>query len=142
MAKRPGARANSSSTARIPAIPLPTTTSRGRMAPLMTRSDPSVGETRRSRIDRALAQVEPPGQRQADGVEGEIDFERQKRAAGRGDRGAEAARDEVAADGADGADEAQRGGALDAGGLQRCCSARFAGAFGLALFLLAEDRWD
>src|SRR3974390_3362686 len=50
---------------------------------------------RRRRV--ALAQVVPPGERQAGGVEAEIDRQRELRTAGRGDRGAEAARDQVAA---------------------------------------------
>src|SRR5262245_8121950 len=65
------------------------------------------------------AQVEPPGQRQADGVECEIDQERELRAAGDRDRLAEAARDQIAAARADRADEAERRAAFDARGLQR-----------------------
>ena len=79
-------------------------------------------------VDGAFAQVKPPGQRQADGVEAEIDLERQVRTAGRRNRGAEAARNEIAAAGADGADETERRRALDAGGFQRQRPARFAGA--------------
>src|SRR5258708_30374352 len=72
---------------------------------------------RGARRKEVLAQVVPPGQRQAGRVEREVDGERQVRPAGGGDRRAEAARDQVAAASADRAAEAERGGALDAGGL-------------------------
>src|SRR5215471_1809404 len=72
------------------------------------------GETCRARRV-ALAQVVPPGEAEAGRVEGEVDHERQMRAPGDGNRCAEAARDQIAAAGADRADEAERGRAFDAG---------------------------
>src|SRR5437868_2619748 len=72
------------------------------------------GEAWRAFALRAATQVEPPGQGEAGSVEGEIDRERELRTAGQGDRLAETARDQIAADGADRADEADRGTALDA----------------------------
>src|SRR3954465_9682883 len=77
------------------------------------------GEAWRAFALRAATQVEPPGQREAGGVEAEIDRERERRTAGQRDRLAEAARDQIAADGADRADEADGRTALDARGLQR-----------------------
>ena len=68
---------------------------------------------------RGPAQIEPPGQCQAYGVETQIDSERQLRATGCGNGRAEAAGDEVTTAGANGADEAERRGALDASALQR-----------------------
>ena len=82
----------------------------------------------------------PPGEREADRVERQVDFQRELRTTGEGDRFAEAARDQIAAAGADRADEAERSTALDAGGLQGERPAGFAGAPGLAKVLLAEDR--
>src|ERR1041385_2396109 len=95
-----------------------------------------------ARRNEAAAQVVPPGQRQAAGVEREVDAERQVRAAGRGDRCAETARDQVAAAGADRADEAERGGALDARRLDGSQTPGLARSLRLAQLLLAEDRWD
>src|SRR5947209_19524704 len=60
-------------------------------------SDPGVREAGRPRGYRALAQVEPPGQREAHGVEAEIDHQPHLRTAGDPDRLAEPARDEIAA---------------------------------------------
>src|ERR1700756_5069942 len=71
-------------------------------------SDPRFGKARRARGLRALAQVEPPGEAEADRVEAEIDRQRELRPAGHRDRLAEAERDQEAADRADGADEAYR----------------------------------
>src|SRR3954447_4128974 len=76
-----------------------------------------LGETGCTRLHRALAQVKPPGQRQAARVEREIDDQRQLRSAGHGDRLAEAARDQIAAASPNGADEPKRCAALNAGGL-------------------------
>src|SRR5215470_5142369 len=124
MSKRSGARDSSSSTARIPAIPAPTTTSRGRpkrsllMAASHARSHARFGEARRTQCKKALAQVVPPRERDAGHIEHQEDFQRQMRTPGGCNRGAEAARDQIAAAGADCANESQRGGALDAGRLQ------------------------
>src|SRR5579883_1858304 len=95
-----------------------------------------------ARRQEALAQIKPPGEREARRIEREVDAERERRAAGRGDRGAEAARNEVAATGADRADEAERGAAGDACRLERTGAGGLARALGLAQLLLAEDRRD
>src|ERR1700676_4740461 len=157
IAQRPRAAFASSSTRRAAAIPLPTITSGSltaypsshkgpvELAPQAGRaplclSNPCFGKTRRARFRRALAQVEPPGHRQAGRVESKIDDQRQLRAAGDGNRLAEAARDQIAATSTDRADEAERGGALDAGSFQSQCPARFALALGFSKIFLAEDR--
>ena len=62
------------------------------------QSDPRLSEAGCARSHRRAAQIEQPGQRQADRVEAEINDQRGLRAAGRRDRLAEAAWDEVAAD--------------------------------------------
>src|ERR1022692_3111941 len=100
------------------------------------------GEARRTRRYGALAQVEPPGERQADRVERQVDFQRELRTTGDGDRLAEAARDQIAAARADRADESKRSPTLDAGGLQGERAAGFAGASCLAKILFAENRRD
>src|ERR1700726_2106995 len=141
-AERASAAFASSSTRRAAAIPLPTMTSGSLTASNSCCSDARPGETCRARRHRTLAQIVPPCERQADRVERQIDFQRQLRTAGDGDRLAEAARDQVAAAGADRADETERGAALDAGGLQSECPAGFAVAPGLCQILLAENRRD
>src|ERR1700736_6371336 len=111
-------------------------------SPYSCRSDPRLGEARRARRHRTLAQIVPPCERQADRVERQIDFQRQLRTAGDGDRLAEAARDQVAAAGADRADESERGTALDAGGPQGEGPAGFTLALCFVTILLAENRRD
>src|ERR1700676_2373281 len=93
-----------------------------------SRSHPCLGEARYARRRRTPAQVVPPGEREADRVERQVDFQRELRTTGDGDRFAEAARAQIAAAGADRADEAERGTTLDAGGLQGERPAGFAGA--------------
>src|SRR6202023_2775140 len=107
--KRSGARDMSSSTARIPAIPLPTTTSRGRRkgSPLMGVSDARLRETRRTHYEKALAQIIPPRERYAGHVEGKEDLQCQMRSASRCDGGPKTARDQAAAAGADCSAESQ-----------------------------------
>src|SRR3954469_15657536 len=101
-------------------MPLPMTTRRSRAGlarpdiPVIG-SDPRRGKTWRAGRQEALAHVVPPGQRDAADVEGQEYQQRQMRPAGARDRGAEAARDQVAAAGADRRGEAENGGALDAG---------------------------
>src|ERR1700726_1987638 len=87
-----------------------------------------LGEARYARRRRTPAQVMPPGEREADRVERQVDFQRELRTTGDGDRLAEAARDQIAAARADRADESKRSPALDAGGLQGERAAGFAGA--------------
>src|SRR5262249_60879531 len=62
------------------------------------------------------------------------------RTPGGGDRGAKAARDQVATAGAHCADKSQRGGALETGRLQGGCPRDVAQALRLSALLLAEDR--
>src|SRR5271156_1533575 len=100
--------------------------------------DARFGKARHAGFRRCLAQVEPPGERQAGCVEAEIDDERELRTAGDGDRLAEAARDQIAAAGTDGADEAECSPALDARRLQRRRAAGLALAPRLPQVLLAE----
>src|ERR1700687_307943 len=104
-----------------------------------SRSHARFGEARRTRRHGALAQVEPPGERQADRVERQVDFQRELRTTGDGDRLAEAARDQVAAAGADRPDESERRTTLDAGDLQGERPAGFALALCLVKVFLAED---
>ena len=134
----PSASLDNSSTRRAAAIPLPTMT-RGSLTAcpsyrcFFASLDPDAGrgrspctssQTRASArlgtpdFRRAPAQIEPPGDGKAGRVERQIDFQRELRTAGDGDRLAEATRDQIAATGADRADEAERCAALDAGGLQ------------------------
>src|ERR1041385_1190571 len=101
-----------------------------------------LGEAWHARCGGAPSQVEPPRERQADRVEREADHQRELRAASQRNRLAEAARDQIAAAGADGPDEAERGAALDAGVFQGLCTAGLAAATCLAQVLLAEDRRD
>src|SRR6185437_10323026 len=115
---------------------------RGEVLERCCSSDPRAGEAGSARLLGSSAQVEPPGQRQADHVEAEEKFQRQRRSAGRRDRLAETAGYEVAAAGSDRADETERRAALDAGGLHRQRPAGFALALRLAQILLAEDRGD
>src|ERR1700760_4721482 len=75
---------------------------------------------------RAATQVEPPGQSEADGIEGKEDGERDLRPARHRDRLAEAARDQITADGTDRADETDSRTALDARGFQRQRARRIA----------------
>src|ERR1700692_2796694 len=103
------------------------------------RSHPRLGEARHARLRRTPAQVEPPGEREAGRVEHQIDLQRQLRTPGDGDRLAGAAWDQVAAAGADRADESERGTALDAGCLQGQRPAGFAAASCLSKILLAEN---
>src|SRR5215475_6440492 len=120
MPKRSGARASNSSTVRIPALPLPTTRSRWRPEQwlFMAASDARGGEARRPQRKKARAQVVPPCECDAGHVEHQEDFQRQIGTPGSGDRGAETARDQIAAAGANGADEPQRGGAFESGRFQ------------------------
>ncbi len=62
------------------------------------------------------------------------------RTTGGGDRGAKAARDQVATASADGADKSQRGGGLEAGRLQGERPGNLAQAFRVPALLLAKDR--
>src|ERR1700729_3504858 len=87
-------------------------------------SNTRLGEARYAPRRRTPAQVMPPGQREADRVECQVDFQRELRTTGDGDRLAEAARDQIAAARADRADESKRSPALDAGGLQGEARAR------------------
>src|SRR3954447_931053 len=100
------------------------------------------GEAWRAFALRAATQVEPPGQREAGRVEAEIDRERELRPAGHGDRLAETGRDQITADGADRADEADRCTALDARRLQGDRARRVALAADPEQVLFAEDRGD
>src|SRR5579885_3826994 len=94
---RSGARAKSSSTVRIPAMPLPMTTRRSRAVGLiMTRaSDARLRQGRCELRKKAPTHVVPPGQSQAAHVEQEVDFEREEWPASGGDRSAETARDQI-----------------------------------------------
>src|SRR6267378_8701554 len=103
-----------------------------------TASDPCFREAGRTCCLGTATQVEPPGQREAGGIEREIDHQCELRAAGDRDRLAEATRDQIAAAGADRADEAQRRTALDTGRLQGSRTAGVAGAAGFAQIFLAE----
>src|SRR5690349_25111051 len=62
---------------------------------------------------RRLAHVVPPVEREAGDVERQEDFKREIGPTGCGNGGAEPARDEEAADGADCADEAERGAGFE-----------------------------
>src|SRR3954447_22754601 len=104
--------------------------------------DTCSGEAGRAFALRAATQIEPPGQREAGGVEAEIDRERELRPAGQRDRLAEAGRDQIAADGADRTDEANRSTALDARRLQGDRALRIALAAHPEQILLAEERGD
>src|SRR3954469_6527827 len=104
------------------------------------KSDPRLSEVRCTRSHRRAAQIEQPGQGQADRVEAEINDQRGLRAAGRCDRLAEAARDEVAAHRTDRADEPAGGTALDASGPQRGQTRRIALAFYFAQVFLTKYR--
>src|SRR5262249_32957254 len=106
---------------------------------LMLVSHPRFREARRDRRKRT-AQVVPPRERYAGHIEGEEHRQRQMRTPGRGDRGAKAARDQVAAAGPDSADKSQRGGALETGRLHGGCPRDVAQALRLSALLLAEDR--
>src|SRR6266699_772455 len=136
MSKRSGARATSSSTVRIPAIPLPTTTNRGRCKRLMLMllSHSRFGKARR------LAQVVPPREREASDVEQQEDFKREIGPTGCVNGGTEPARDEVAAAGAHSADEAERGRGFEPRCFERERAASLALALGFAQLLRAEDR--
>src|SRR5436190_5041970 len=90
--------------------------------------------------DRRLAHVVPPVEHEAGDVEGEERFKREIRAAGCGNGGAEPARDEEAADGADCADEAERGPGFEPRRFEREGAASVALALGFAQLLRAEDR--
>src|SRR5437879_4130925 len=104
-------------------MPLPTTTSGSLMG---VASYARFGKARRTRRQEGLAQVVPPCERDAADVECKEDLERQVRAPGGGDRGAEAAGYQIAAARPDRSDESQRGGALDAGRLEGKHAAGFA----------------
>src|SRR5215831_7287287 len=104
------------------------------------RSHPRFGEAGCPQHEETLAEVIPPGERNAGLIEAEKNFQRHVRAAGDGDRGTEAARDQVAAAGADCADESQCGGGLDSGRLHREHPADLARTLRLLALLLAEDR--
>src|SRR6516162_5443159 len=111
-------------------------------ASCMRASHARFGEAGCTLRRRAAAEVEPPGHRKADRVEGEINHQRELRSAGDRDRLAEAARDQVAAAGADRADEAECGAALDTGSLQGGCADDVTLAARLAKILLAKNRRD
>src|ERR671936_537752 len=89
--------------------------------------------------DRRLAHVVPPVEPNARDVEGEEHFKREIGPAGCGNGGAEAARDEEAADGADCADEAERGPGFEPPCFERERAASLALALGFAQLLRAED---
>jgi hypothetical protein len=90
---------------------------------------------------RPLAQVVPPREREAsDDVEQREDFKREIGPTGCANGGAEPARDEVAAAGADSADEAKRGRGFEPRCFERERGARLALALGFAQLLRAEDR--
>src|SRR5712672_3081486 len=117
MSYRSGARASSSSIVRRPAMPLPITTSRSRRGcwRRIAASHAGLGEAAWQALGQeAAAHVVPPGYGDARHVVEQEDLQREMRTSGRGNRGAETARDQIAAAGADCSDEAQRGGALDA----------------------------
>src|SRR6266508_3693593 len=126
----------SSSTVRIPTIPLPTTTNRGRCKWLMLM----LLSHARSAKDRRLAHVVPPVERDAGDVEQHEDCKREIGPTGCGNGGAEPARDEEAADGADCADEAERGPGFEPRCFERERAASLALALGFAQPLRAEDR--
>src|SRR5690242_11820804 len=103
---------------------------------LMLLSHARFGEERR------LAQVIPPRETDAGDVEQQEDCEREIGPTGCGNRGAEPARDEVAAAGADSADEAERGRGFEPRFFERKRAVRLALTPGFAQLLLAEDRGD
>src|SRR5262245_12923400 len=107
---------------------------------LMLVSHPRFGEARRDRGERRLTQVVPPRQPEAGRIESEEYDQRQVRTSGRGDRGAKAARDQVAAASADCTDKSERSGGLEAGGFQSDGAGGLAQSFRLPALLLAEDR--
>src|SRR5258707_1026840 len=106
----------------------------------MPASHARFGEICRALRKKALAQVVPPREREAGGVERQVDDERQMRATGGGNRRAEAARDQIAAAGADCPDKSECGGSFDAGSPQGERTAGIAGTFCLLKILLAENR--
>src|SRR6266480_1482127 len=89
---------------------------------------------------RRLAQVVPPRERDAGDVEQQEDFKCEIGPTGCGNGGAEPARDEEAADGADCADEAERGPSFEPRCFERERAASLALALGFAQLLRAEDR--
>src|SRR5437868_15467637 len=123
----------------LPLLPSPRLRGEGKQR-VATRLHACFGEARDTRLGGAATQVIDPGERETDRVERQIDEERELRPAGQSDRLTEAARDQIAAAGADRADEAKRGAALDAGCLHRKRAARFARTACLAQVFLAEDR--
>src|SRR5262245_6480634 len=125
-------RGSSSSTVRI-------SRARRERSLLMLVSHPRFGEARRDRRKRA-AQVVPPRERYAGYIEGEEHRQRQMRTPGGGDRGAKAARDQVATAAPYCADKSHAGGALETGRLQGGCPRDVAQALRLSALLLAEDR--
>src|SRR5690242_12516105 len=114
----------------------------GRMSVCKSALHACLGEARHAGRSGGPSQVEPPCERQADRVEREVDHQRELRTASQRNRLAEAARDQIAAAGADGPDEAERSAALDAGVFQSLCTTSFSAATCLAQVLLAEDRRD
>src|SRR6516164_1086506 len=111
-------------------------------ASCMRASHARFGEAGCTLRRRAAAEIEPPGHREADRVESEINHQRELRSAGDRDRLAEATGDQVAAAGADRADEAECGAALDRGGLERGRASGITLASRLLKILLAEYRGD
>src|SRR5436190_22761190 len=89
---------------------------------------------------RRLAQVVPPVERDAGDVEPQEDLKREIGPTGCGNGGAEPARDEEATDGADCADEAERGPGFEPRCFERERAASLALALGVVQPLGAEDR--
>src|SRR4029453_1135679 len=96
----------------------------------------------RSAKDRRLAHVVPPVERDAGDVEPKEDLKREIGPTGCANGGAEPARDEVAAAGADCADEAERGRGFERRLFERERAASLALALGFVKLLRAEDRGD
>ena len=89
-----------------------------------------------------VPQVVPPGKRHAGDVERQEDLQRQVGSAGGGNRGAEAAWDQVSATGSNRRCEAEHRGTLDTGRLEGQRPGRVAQALCLPELLGAEDRGD
>src|SRR4029453_5404022 len=96
----------------------------------------------RSAKDRRLAHVVPPVEADAGDVEPKEGWKREIGPTGCGNGGAERARDEVAAAGADCADEADRGPSFEPRLFERERAASLALALGFVKLLRAEDRGD
>src|SRR5215471_12529167 len=99
-------------------------------------------QARHTPSKRFSTQVEPPREREAARVERQVDGKSELRAAGKGDRLAKSAGDQIPATCSDRADESERGTCLDAGSLESRSAACFTPSPHLAQVLLAEDRGD